>query len=328
MERETEEADLVLVMGTSLGGLYADQVATECAKRALGVKDWQGRDRPLSSLGSVIINLQQAGGALGTNAVLASARAHLSLISHAVPLSHAAVQTTEDDKMTLKFSGKSDDVLVKLLTALGLEGSLPRDPKCNAKFAATQCALVPYDAKTGLRLPAGMPRMWLDLRAGAKVRLITDGEAKHNCQGAKQPNTIHIGSKPGQKFNGKPIPNAGNAPGNGVVGSREEDTCSLLVKIEDTVCRLGLWWPEEAASGGLKMLPLVNQNPAFEGSPMPPEPADGAAPSRKAPSGRKGGDKSKQPTAAAKERKVPDATKDKAVANVSSLKSEYAALGS
>merc|ERR1719240_758830 len=34
MERETLHADLVLVMGTSLGGLFADQVATECATRS------------------------------------------------------------------------------------------------------------------------------------------------------------------------------------------------------------------------------------------------------------------------------------------------------
>ena len=53
MEKETEDADLVLVMGTSLGGLYADQVATRCAQRALG--SLRGRPR----LGSVIINLQQ-----------------------------------------------------------------------------------------------------------------------------------------------------------------------------------------------------------------------------------------------------------------------------
>lgn len=49
MEREARDADLVLVIGTSLGGLNADQVATEAAMRS---KD--GR-----SLGMVLINLQQ-----------------------------------------------------------------------------------------------------------------------------------------------------------------------------------------------------------------------------------------------------------------------------
>ena len=49
MERETQSADLVLVMGTSLGGLHADQVATECAARA----------QRGASMGACIINLQQ-----------------------------------------------------------------------------------------------------------------------------------------------------------------------------------------------------------------------------------------------------------------------------
>ena len=178
MEELTEASDLVLVMGTSMGGLYADQVATECAGRALGIRACHEQAAPC--LGSVIINLQQ---------------------------------TTEDDKMTLKFSGKSDNVLVKLLTELGLAASLPADPKCNAKFSTAMCQLVPYDAKTGMRLPNGEPKMWLDLREGAKVRLITDGAAKHNHQGAKQPNTIHIGSSEGQEFADKPIPRAGQCPG-------------------------------------------------------------------------------------------------------------------
>ena len=52
MERETQQADLVLVMGTSLGGLHADQVATECALRA----------QRGESLGACIINLCAGGG--------------------------------------------------------------------------------------------------------------------------------------------------------------------------------------------------------------------------------------------------------------------------
>lgn len=49
MEEEARSADLVLVLGTSLGGLNADQVATRCADRSLRS----------SSLGMVVINLQQ-----------------------------------------------------------------------------------------------------------------------------------------------------------------------------------------------------------------------------------------------------------------------------
>lgn len=50
MENDAETADLVLVLGTSLGGLNADQVATNSAERSL---------RPNGSLGTVCINLQQ-----------------------------------------------------------------------------------------------------------------------------------------------------------------------------------------------------------------------------------------------------------------------------
>jgi len=48
MENDAETADLVLVLGTSLGGLNADQVATSTADRSLE-----------GGLGTVIINLQQ-----------------------------------------------------------------------------------------------------------------------------------------------------------------------------------------------------------------------------------------------------------------------------
>lgn len=49
MKEDAETADLVLVLGTSLGGLNADQVATKCAERSC-----VGR-----SLGTAMINLQQ-----------------------------------------------------------------------------------------------------------------------------------------------------------------------------------------------------------------------------------------------------------------------------
>merc|ERR1711977_773503 len=49
MREDAKTADLVLVLGTSLGGLNADQVATKPAERSL-----RG-----ASLGMVMINLQQ-----------------------------------------------------------------------------------------------------------------------------------------------------------------------------------------------------------------------------------------------------------------------------
>lgn len=51
MEKEAETADLALVIGTTLGGLNADQVATKTAIRSLKKDD--------ASLGMVMINLQQ-----------------------------------------------------------------------------------------------------------------------------------------------------------------------------------------------------------------------------------------------------------------------------
>jgi len=80
MENDAETADLVLVLGTSLGGLNADQVANNCAERSLD-------EGPRGSLGTVCINLQQ---------------------------------TAVDGTMTLRLFGKSDDLLTVLLQKLGL----------------------------------------------------------------------------------------------------------------------------------------------------------------------------------------------------------------
>merc|ERR1711904_565913 len=51
MQEDAETADLVLVLGTSLGGLNADQVATNAAERSLVSRG--------GALGTVCINLQQ-----------------------------------------------------------------------------------------------------------------------------------------------------------------------------------------------------------------------------------------------------------------------------
>jgi len=80
MEDDAKNADLVLVLGTSLGGLNADQVARKAADRSL-------RAGPQGALGTVCINLQQ---------------------------------TEQDGRMTLRLFGRSDDVLARLLPQLGL----------------------------------------------------------------------------------------------------------------------------------------------------------------------------------------------------------------
>lgn len=172
-------------------------------------------------------------------------------------------QTDQDGKMTLNIFGKSDEVMQLLLAELGLP---PLEPTRLGQVAWPEavCALVPYDA-AGRRLPAGSakPRMWLDLRPGAKVKL----SAGHNHQNAKQPNTMHIGAKKGQKFHGKELQHVG--PGLGAVVRRDEASASFKLNIESAPMKLGIWWLEAAARGGPEMLPLVNQRPVFEDSPDP-----------------------------------------------------------
>ena len=55
MVDEANKADLVLVLGTSLGGLNADQVALKTAARSRKNKHYDSGD----ALGTVMINLQQ-----------------------------------------------------------------------------------------------------------------------------------------------------------------------------------------------------------------------------------------------------------------------------
>merc|ERR1719330_1779941 len=110
-------------------------------------------------------------------------------------------------------------------------------------------ALVPYDAD-GRRLPEGsaQKRMWLDLTDRQKIR-ITEG---HNIQGAKQPMYMHIGK--------------GDKPGNGTVLQRDESTCSFNLSIEGACMRLGIWWLDAAERGAVEMLPIVNQQPKYDGN--------------------------------------------------------------
>jgi len=88
MREDAVTADLVLVLGTSLGGLNADQIATNAAERSCMAG-------PHSALGTVCINLQQ---------------------------------TAEDGKMTLRLFGRSDDILRALVRELGFGSVPSRAP--------------------------------------------------------------------------------------------------------------------------------------------------------------------------------------------------------
>lgn len=214
MEDDAETADLVLVIGTSLGGLSADQVPNDTAERSESDKPYLGRNG--GALGAVIINLQQ---------------------------------TTRDGGMTLKISGKSDDVLRKVVKELGVDPV----PAHAVRWNPVNSMLVPYD-RNGKLLPknSAEPKMWLDFSDQAKVKICPG----HNIQGAKQPIYMHIGRK-------KPYKGRAPGMGHGVVIRREET--HWVLSIDGAGMRLGVWWLESAQSGALPFLPLVNLNPEYEG---------------------------------------------------------------
>lgn len=234
---DASTADLVIVLGTSLGGLNADQVATRAADRSLKPsKDGSGRPR---SLGSVCINLQQ---------------------------------TPHDGKMTLRLFGKSDDYLGLLLSELGLSTN-PSHPA--SRSVTTKChwpsesrVLVPYD-KHGKLLRswkqkkyvdklgedsacenehesncAEEPLMWLDLQNNSHIKLVSG----HNCVGSGQPSFKHITN------------------GRGRVIRREEAYSAFVLEIEGATMKLGFWWLDSALRGAVEELPVVNLKPEFQNS--------------------------------------------------------------
>lgn len=267
MIHDADTADLVIVVGTSLGGLNADQVANKTAKRSLRNKPWKP-DGSGGALGTVIINLQQ---------------------------------TEQDGKASLRLFGTTDTVLPRVLEKLGLAECSPnqkgekfvrepngymyadhpasRDPNCwtmklldastgkmeaieNARFLPNnRKALVPYDAE-GRRLKDGDDRrMVLDLSNGAGVK-ITDG---HNIQGAGQPAYLHIGaSKPYTRpkaYGGQTLQ---NGPGHGKVHAFSSAQSCFQLQIEGVTMSLGAWWLEAAERGALETLPVVNLKPVFK----------------------------------------------------------------
>ena len=280
MREDAETADLCLVLGTSLGGLNADQVATKTADRTLlppapaaGVLA-PGAWISLRRRGTVLKGLVTAVSEKTMDVRFRSGSDEDSeeeddRLAEAVTLSREEKceilppvggglgtvilnlqQTAQDGKMTLRLFGKSDDILRMLLPELGFGLSIVKPPV----WPQQDRALVPYD-KDGRRCSG--KRMWLDLRKGQAVR-ITPG---HNIQGAKQPAYMHIGAK-------KPVVIKGETrqPGVGLgsVLNRCNSTCSFVLQIEGAQMRLGLWWVESAMRGGVTHLPIVNTEPAFQ----------------------------------------------------------------
>lgn len=283
MREDADTADLCLVLGTSLGGLNADQVATKTAERTLllpapppgvlapGAWIMRGRRKGLVTAvteANLEVRFRVSGGdsddedseeeddrLLDPVTVRNDDRLFKLVPSAAGGLGTVIMnlqQTAQDGKMTLRLFGKSDEIMQMLLPDLGFSLSIVRPPV----WPRVSRALVPYDA-SGRRLTLPGKRMWLDLSKGQNVR-ITPG---HNIQGAKQPQYMHIGAK-------KPVTIKGEsrAPGVGLgtVVRRNDETCSFMLQIEGVQMRLGIWWLESAMRGGVDVLPIVNTEPRYE----------------------------------------------------------------
>merc|ERR1711972_535189 len=134
MERTAETADLVIVLGTSLGGLFADQVAYKAAHRSL-----KGQ-----AFGTVCINLQQTplDGQMSLRIFGKSNKVLAQLCK--------CLRKELASKLNL-IEGQ------KILFAPTIWSTAVR-------------VLVPYGAN-GRRLEKNAPWMWLDLSNGQKVRI-------------------------------------------------------------------------------------------------------------------------------------------------------------
>ena len=96
--------------------------------------------------------------------------------------------------------------------------------------------------------------MYLDLSNNQKIKL----NPNHNCQGAKQPGYLHIGSN-------TPIQHRGvvrqPGPGHGRVVRYSQSQGGWLLEVEGVSMLLGGWWLETAARGLVEFVPVINMEP-------------------------------------------------------------------
>jgi len=276
MNSEGRNADLVIVIGTSLGGLYADEVAELTASRAR-----QGR-----SLGTVCINLQQTpmDGKMAirmfgkSDDVLSNL---LKELGDATPLPTAAATWLHVPDCVLVPYDANGNLLSSMRppeVAGGGSDSDEDDSDDDSDDDDSDDDDSDDDSEdeeaAEEAAPTSQPQqwMWLDLRKGAAVKLHTN----HNCQGADQPNTIHIGAKPGQKYRGKKLLRA-PAAGTGAIVERSERTGQIKMRVSGANLNLGIWWLDAARRGALPTLPIINRVPAFAPAPIPAADDGGSA---------------------------------------------------
>lgn len=272
MRHDAETADLVIVVGTSLGGLNADQVARKTAQRSARDADYRA-DGKGGALGTVLINLQQTeqdGHASlrlfgTTDEILPRVLVKLGLGQvtkcrcggqYCREANGYMYRANRADRAVQELRGEQSGCAWDLLLP-GQNGTL--EPVQPAYFAdESAVAVVPYD-RQGRRSETA--RMVLDFRDGQRVK-ITDG---HNIQGAGQPAYLHIGAdtpytRP-RAYGGQTM---NHGPGHGLVKRRLESHGCFLMVIEGVTMELGIWWLDAAKRGALKQLPVVNVEPVME----------------------------------------------------------------
>eukprot|EP00927_Polykrikos_kofoidii_P044534 TRINITY_DN38471_c0_g1_i1.p1 TRINITY_DN38471_c0_g1~~TRINITY_DN38471_c0_g1_i1.p1 ORF type:complete len:750 (+),score=93.84 TRINITY_DN38471_c0_g1_i1:35-2251(+) len=272
--KDQEEADLVIVLGSSLGGVNADSLPKDAAERSWEI-GMPATGEPVPGMRFNTVYPEETGEYLTGTVVKVSAGAlEVKLDSSAFPstieidkrhkpldflaggaLGAACInlqRTPHDGLMSLRLFGTSDDILRRILAEFGLNSQFtpPVWPEVN-------CVLVPYDSD-GRLLPSGNgKRMWLNLNVGVEVRITED----HNIQGAKQPKFLHIGASEPVTFMAcrrspaEPV---------GFVVERDHAMQAFVLDIAGADMQLGVWWMVAGMQGTVKNLPIVNLHPQYE----------------------------------------------------------------
>eukprot|EP01051_Picozoa_sp_SAG22_P010364 SAG22_NODE_930_length_6462_cov_4.402326_3_plen_526_part_00 len=299
MCNDAQTADLVIVLGSSLGGLYADEVATKTACRSRAPPPPPGGEEGIvpgsqvmaqvagrrKQLCGVVTGAAADGRVVGRfveydddddwDAVLAGDEDECealslpagTIVTKAVSQREPSLgtvcinlqQTDQDGKMSLRLFGKSDDVLKRVLFELGLTKTTKGPGGFRPVRWPREDRVLVPYDRTGRRLPDGSD-------AGKMWLDLRAGQAVkitrgHNIQGAKQPCYLHIGGTKPRKFKGQ---TRQPGPGHGRVVRRDEAQTCFLLNIEGATMKLGLWWLDAAVRGSVERLPVVNMDPSFE----------------------------------------------------------------
>jgi len=158
-------------------------------------------------------------------------------------------QTQQDGISSLRIFSQTDDVFESLLEKLQVP--LKMCPKYSMGLDTTARVLIPYD-RNGQR--SQKEAMYLDLTNNQKIRLNPD----HNCQGAKQPGYLHIGSARPVTYRGS-VRHPG--PGQGRVIRYSQSQCAWQLEVEGVSMLLGGWWLEAAVRGEVASVPVINIDP-------------------------------------------------------------------